>query len=201
MRHVYKFIFLFLLIPFISVCQQLDNGMFANIKTIKGEILLQLEFKKVPMTVANYVGLAEGSIPNTHVGTGESFYKGLVFHRVVDNGIIQGGDPKGNGFGNPGYYFKDEFHTELKHDRPGVLSMANSGKNTNGSQFFITHRPIPTLDKKHTVFGFVVKGQEIVDMIEEGDKIIDIVIIRKGVDAKEFDVKTNLTEKDRKSAK
>ena len=176
-------VFLFIIIPFISFSQELDNGIYANINTEKGEFLIRLEYEKAPMTVANFVGLAEGSIPNNHVGSGESFYAGLVFHRVVKNGIIQGGDPQGNGLGNPGYNFKDEFHKELKHDKPGVLSMANSGKNTNGSQFFITHRPIPSLDKKHSIFGFVIKGQEIVDIIEEGDQIIDIAIIRQGLDA------------------
>ncbi len=201
MHQLNSFIFLIILIPLFSFSQELEDGVFANIKTIKGEVIIKLEYDKTPMTVANFVGLAEGSMPKNHVGTGESFYKGLVFHRVVENGIIQGGDPKGNGFGNPGYYFKDEFHKELKHDKPGVISMANSGKNTNGSQFFITHRAIPSLDKKHTIFGSVVKGQEVVDVIEEGDKIIDIVIIRKGVNAKEFDVKIFMSEKDRRSVK
>jgi len=194
--------FLFLIIlPFISFSQELKNGIFANINTDKGEILVRLEFEKVPITVANFVGLAEGSIKNNHTGTGEPFYNGLIFHRVIKNGIIQGGDPQGDGFGNPGYNFKDEFHKELKHDKSGVLSMANSGKNTNGSQFFITHRAIPSLDKKHTVFGNVIKGQEIVDAIEEGDKILKLTIMRIGLAAESFDVNAVFSDKNRKLLK
>jgi peptidyl-prolyl cis-trans isomerase A (cyclophilin A) len=193
-----------LIIIFFSICcgtcfsQSLSDGIYAEIETSKGKITVKLEYEKVPVTVANFIGLAEGKIPNNHVADGEPFYNGLTFHRVVENGIIQGGDPKGDGFGNPGYKFKDEFHPELKHDKAGVLSMANSGKNTNGSQFFITHRAIPSLDEKHSVFGQVVKGMDVVNIIKEGDKIISIKIIRVGDKAAGFKAEEVFTEKLRK---
>ena len=166
----------------------LGDGVYADIQTDKGDILLQLEFEKTPMTVANFVSLTEGT--NTHVSEefkGKRFYDGLKFHRVIKDFMIQGGDPKGNGSGNPGYKFKDEFDDSLKHDGAGVLSMANSGKTTNGSQFFITHKATPHLNNKHTVFGHVVKGQDIVDLIAKDDVINKIDIIRNGKAAKNFD--------------
>lgn len=164
-----------------------SKGLFANIKTAKGEILIYLEMDKTPLTVANFVGLAEGEIENDAKGKGEPFYNGLKFHRVIADFMIQGGDPMGNGMGGPGYKFQDEFHPTLKHDRPGILSMANSGPATNGSQFFITHKATPWLDGRHSVFGHVVEGQEVVDAIAQGDVIEKIEIIRKGKDAKKFD--------------
>jgi len=179
----------------------LTDGLYAEMVTSKGKIVLKLEFEKTPMTVANFVGLAEGKIENTFKKRGEPFYDELVFHRVVPNGIVQGGDPEGTGFGNPGYNFKDEFHSQLKHNKPGTLSMANSGKNTNGCQFFISHRAIPKLDFKHTVFGYVVQGQEVVNAIQESDSIESIRIIRVGEAAKSFKVSEHFTSKDRKKIK
>ncbi|NTV13891.1 MAG: peptidylprolyl isomerase [Desulfobulbaceae bacterium] len=164
---------------------EFGDGLYAMMDTGKGEILLRLEFEKVPMTVVNFVGLAEGSISSNR-GTGVRFYDGLRFHRVIEKFMIQGGDPRGNGSGGPGYSFPDEFHPQLHHDTPGVLSMANAGRNTNGSQFFITHVATPHLDGIHTVFGRVVKGQEVVDAIRKGDRLNRLIIIRAGSKARAF---------------
>jgi len=166
----------------------LQNGMYAKIKTNKGEILGALEFKKTPGTVANFIALAEGVHPSVaEMYKGKKYYDGLTFHRVIENFMIQGGDPAGTGAGGPGYKFDDEFHSELKHDTPGIFSMANAGPGTNGSQFFITHEATPWLDGKHTVFGHVVAGQDVVNSIAQGDKIESIEIIRVGEDAENFD--------------
>ena len=167
--------------------QKLPDGLYAEMETSKGSIVLFLECKKVPMTAANFVGLAEGSIEFEN-RSGKRFYDGLAFHRVIDDFMIQGGDPFGNGQGGPGYAFPDEFHISLRHDGPGILSMANSGPNTNGSQFFITHKATPWLDGKHTVFGHVVGGQEVVNAIRQGDVIKKVRIVRVGENAGAFKV-------------
>lgn len=159
------------------------DGVFAIMETTRGDIVLQLEYKKTPLTVTNFVGLAEGTLD---AAKGKKFYDGLKFHRVIADFMIQGGDPNGNGTGGPGYKFADEFDDSLKHTGPGILSMANSGVNTNGSQFFITHVATPWLDGKHTVFGNVVTGQKVVNEIKQGDLIKTVTIVRQGDDAKKF---------------
>ena len=164
---------------------KLENGLYAKFITSRGEILCRLEFEKTPLTVANFVGLAEGT-KESNKGKGIRYYDGLTFHRVIQEFMIQGGCPVGTGTGGPGYSFPDEIVPDLKHDGPGVLSMANAGPNTNGSQFFITHKATPWLDGKHTVFGRVVAGQDIVDAIAQGDKIKTLEIIRVGDAALNF---------------
>ena len=163
------------------------NGLFANISTSKGEIKIELEFEKTPGTVGNFVGLSLGLINNSIKPLGEAYYNGLKFHRVINDFMIQAGCPFGTGTGDPGYKFDDEFHSELKHDRPGVISMANSGPSTNGSQFFITHVETPWLDNKHTVFGNVIDGMDVVNSISQNDEIVSVKINAVGDKAKAFD--------------
>lgn len=168
--------------------KKMKDGMYAKITTPKGEILLKLYYDKTPLTVINFVGLAEGTM---HLGGADKpsetpFYDGLKFHRVIDSFMIQGGCPLGTGTGGPGYTFGDEFDPKLRHDKPGILSMANAGPGTNGSQFFITHVPTPHLDGKHSVFGHVVEGQDVVDSIAQNDAIERIEIIRVGKEAEQF---------------
>ena len=158
-------------------------GLYAVFHTSKGKIVCVLFEKEAPKTVANFTGLAEGTKewtdPKTRTKVKKRFYDGLIFHRVIPNFMIQGGDPLGTGTGGPGYKFEDEFSANLKFDKPGRLAMANAGPNTNGSQFFITHVPTPHLNNAHTIFG-EVKGsadQAVVDSIQQGDKIIEIKIL------------------------
>lgn len=165
----------------------MDNGLYAKITTTKGDILIQLTYQQTPGTVGNFVGLAEGKLDNLRRPPGEPYYDGLVFHRVIADFMIQGGCPEGSGMGGPGYQFNDEFKPELRHDRPGILSMANAGPGTNGSQFFITHVPTDWLDNRHTVFGHVIEGQSVVDSIAQGDKMEKVEIIRVGEEAEQFD--------------
>jgi len=170
------------------------EGIFASFKTSKGSILLKLTYKETPGTVGNFVSLAEGSIKNTHKNLGEPYYDGIKFHRVIPNFMVQGGCPHGSGSGGPGYKFDDEFHQDLKHDRAGTLSMANAGPGTNGSQFFITHGPTDWLDGKHTVFGYVVEGQDVVDKIVQGDVIESVAIEYHGGDAESWNAETAFNE-------
>lgn len=185
----------------------LGDGLFADIKTTKGDIIVRLEHEKTPVTVANFVSLAEGK--NTFVSEqykGKKYYDGVIFHRVMKDFMIQGGDPQGNGTGNPGYKFMDEFNDSLIHDKKGILSSANSGPSTNGSQFFITHKPTPWLDGKHTVFGEVVEGMNVVDSIAnvavtpgtnkplEEVKMNTVEIIRNGKEARKFDAAQIMTD-------
>ncbi|MGB3591877.1 MAG: peptidylprolyl isomerase [Nonlabens sp.] len=162
------------------------DGLYAKLETSKGAILIQLHFNKTPGTVGNFVGLAEGNLENDAKDAGQPYYDGLKFHRVIPDFMIQGGDPQGTGSGGPGYKFDDEFHKDLRHDGPGVLSMANAGPGTNGSQFFITHIATDWLDDKHTVFGKVIEGQDVVDAIAQGDEIKHVEIIRQGSEAQMF---------------
>lgn len=163
------------------------EGIFAEIETAKGKIYIKLDYQKTPITVANFISLSEGT--NTQVNEkfkGKHFYDGLKFHRVIKDFMIQGGDPDGNGSGGPGYAFKDEF-TDAKFESAGILAMANSGPRTNGSQFFITHKETPWLNGKHTIFGYVITGQDVVNAIAQDDVITKITITRKGEAAKKFD--------------
>ncbi len=165
----------------------MQDGIYAKFNTSKGEIVVKLTHDKTPGTVGNFVALAEGKQKNTAKAAGEPYYNGLKFHRVIPDFMVQGGCPLGTGTGDAGYKFDDEFHPELTHEGPGVLSMANAGPATNGSQFFITHVATPWLDNKHTVFGHVVTGQDIVDAIAQGDLIESLDILRVGAEAESWD--------------
>ena len=205
-----KFTIFFMACSMIFSCnnnyEELEEGLYAEFNTNMGTMLIKLTYEKTPVTVANFVALAEGKHPKVDNDfKGVKFYNGIIFHRVIDNFMIQGGDPKGDGTGGPGYKFLDEIDETLKHDKPGILSMANSGPGTNGSQFFITEVPTPHLDGKHTVFGHVVKGIEVQDAISNVETAVadrpinDIVInkikiIRIGSKAKNFDAVTTWNE-------
>ena len=173
----------------------MTEGIFTEIETSKGKIVVKLEYKKAPITVANFISLIEGT--NTAVAEkfkGKRFFDGLKFHRVIKDFMIQGGDPDGNGSGGPGYSFKDEFDPTLVHDRGGILSMANSGPKTNGSQFFITHKETPWLNNKHTIFGSVASGMDVVNKIEQNDVIVKMTVSKKGAEAMKFDAAKIFTE-------
>ena len=161
----------------------MQDGIYAKFNTSKGAITVKLTHDKTPGTVGNLVALAEGNLENKVKPQGSPYYDGLKFHRVIPDFMIQGGCPLGTGTGDGGYKFDDEFHPDLTHNGPGVLSMANAGPGTNGTQFFITHVATPWLDNKHTVFGHVVEGQEVVDAIAQGDTLDTLEIIRVGADA------------------
>lgn len=162
-------------------------GIYALLYTSKGIITCRLEYEKAPMTVGNFIALTEGVHPLAKSHRGKALYNDLKFHRVIANFMIQGGDPMGTGSGGPGYKFQDEFDPSLRHFGPGVLSMANAGPNSNGSQFFITHVPTPWLDDKHSVFGQVVDGMEVVNSIKQGDSLNKVEIERIGEAANQFD--------------
>ena len=164
----------------------MQDGLYAQLNTSKGTITVELMHKRTPGTVGNFVALAEGNLENEVKPQGTPYYDGLSFHRVIADFMIQGGCPSGTGTGSPGYQFDDEFHHELRHDGPGILSMANAGPGTNGSQFFITHVATPWLDDKHTVFGKVTEGQEVVDAIAQGDTLDTVEIVRVGEEAKNW---------------
>ena len=164
----------------------MQDGIYAKFNTSKGEILVKLTHDKTPGTVGNFVALAEGNMENSAKPQGKPYYDGLKFHRVIADFMVQGGCPSGTGTGDPGYKFDDEFHPDLVHDGPGVLSMANAGPGTNGSQFFITHVATPWLDNKHTVFGRVEEGQDVVDAISQGDSIETLEIVRVGEEAQKW---------------
>jgi peptidylprolyl isomerase len=189
MKNMFKIILGGLLLAVITegACAKDDSaygdGLFARIETDRGIIVVQLEYEKTPLTVCNFVSLSEGTM---NAAKGKHFYDGLKFHRVIEDFMIQGGDPEGRGSGGPGYKFRDEFDPSLKHDKAGTLSMANAGPGTNGSQFFITHVATPWLDGKHSVFGHVVEGQDVVNAIKQGDAIKSVKIIRNGAKAAQF---------------
>ena len=164
------------------------DGMFVHFETTKGKITVKLEFEKAPLTVANFVSLIEGTNGSvSDAFKGKRFYDGLKFHRVIKDFMIQGGDPQGNGSGGPGYSFKDEIVPEFKFDKGGILAMANSGPATNGSQFFITHKETPWLNGKHTIFGYLTSGMDVVNAIAQDDVMTKVTIERKGATAKKFD--------------
>ncbi len=164
----------------------MQDGIYAKFNTSKGSILVKLTHDLTPGTVGNFVGLAEGNLENSVKPQGNKYYDGLKFHRVIPDFMIQGGCPLGTGTGDAGYKFDDEFHPSLKHDKPGVLSMANAGPGTNGSQFFITHVATPWLDGKHSVFGHVVEGQDVVDAVAQGDTLESVEIVRVGAEAENW---------------
>lgn len=165
----------------------LPEGLYAQLLTSKGQVVLFLEYEKTPYTVANFVGLAEGVLSNQHKPPGAPYYDGTIFHRVEPDFMIQGGDPTATGRGGPGYRFQDEMDLSLKYNKSGILGMANAGPHTNGSQFFITHRAVPQLNYRHTVFGHVVEGMRVVNSMKKGDQIDKLRIVRNGSKVRNYD--------------
>lgn len=161
----------------------LPDGLYARLTTVKGEVMIQLEYQKAPLTVGSFVGLAEGTLD---ASKGKKYFDGLTFHRVVADFVVQSGDPKGDGSGNPGYEFPNEIASDLKFDAEGIVGMANAGPNTNGSQFFITMKAAPNLDGGYTIFGKVVQGMDVVKKIAQGDKLVKIEVLRNGSAARSF---------------
>ena len=196
MKNIFNIVLIAISCITFSVAQDKSKeGVFAEINTTKGKIVVELEYKKTPITVANFISLAEGKNQKTNAKyKGKPFYNGLKFHRVIADFMIQGGCPEGTGAGGPGYKFDDEIVGDLKHSGKGILSMANAGPATNGSQFFITHKAIPHLDGRHTVFGHVISGQEVVDKIVKDDVITSIKIIRIGKAAKKFNAEKTFAD-------
>ena len=177
-----------------NTVENTEEGVFAKIQTNKGLIVVKLEFEKAPMTVANFVALAEGKMKNTAKAAGVPYFDGIKFHRVIADFMVQGGDPTGTGSGGPGYSFADEINPELKHTRAGTMSMANAGPATNGSQFFITHKDTPWLDGRHAVFGYVTSGMDVVNAIQQNDVIEHVTIERVGKAAKAWDAVAELAK-------
>jgi peptidylprolyl isomerase len=173
--------------PASAQAAHLPDGLYAEITTERGIIVCSLEYEKAPMTVSNFVGLAEGTL-KANGASGRKYYDGLTFHRVEAGFVIQGGDPKGDGTGGPGYEFPNETRADLRHDAPGVLAMANAGPDTNGSQFYITMRPVPQLDGGYSIFGRVVQGMDVVKAVAVGDHTISVRILRVGAAAGGFTV-------------
>ena len=171
---------------FESTLSQQEDGLYAQLQLGSGDILCKLEFQRTPITVASFIGLAEGRFDTANASAGQHYFDGLKFHRVEPGFVIQGGDPKGNGTGGPGYEFPNEIHDELKHDRAGILSMANAGPDTNGSQFFITLGNASFLDGGYSVFGSVVSGLDLVQKVKIGDVIQRVIVHRKGAAAEQF---------------
>jgi cyclophilin family peptidyl-prolyl cis-trans isomerase len=177
---------------------QLPDGLLAEMETNKGKFVVRLYYDKAPMTVANFVGLAEGKMqwldPRSGEIKAEPFYNGLLFHKVIPGIMVQGGDPKGNGNGGPGYIFQREFHPDLRHDRAGILSMLNEGPYSHGSQFFISLNALPFFDDRHSAFGEVIEGQEVLYKLEKGDRIMRVSILRQGRQAQGFDLENQLKQ-------
>ncbi len=189
----YSLFLVFCSLSFLSACtmdpdySRLGDGIFARVETPHGEFFIKFEDEKAPLSVANFIGLTDGTIDNKIKGPGEPYFDGMTFHRVEPNILIQGGDPLANGLGGPGYKFSQEIHPDLTHNEPGTVAMANAGPGTNGSQWYVTMVPLPQLNGGYNIFGFVVEGLDIVKKIQRNDPMIKVEIIRNGEAAQNFD--------------